>query len=119
MGEAANPGAKALVAQDATEEEERLQAVGAGASRGGQLDQRTRHRQGARQVPAPPHQNVCVQQFRQEITQRDGDEGNFILRLIVIDKLSEQNSINKQSRCFNNDSRIRSIRKGWVTVLMQ
>jgi hypothetical protein len=95
VGEAANPGAKTLVAQDASEEEERLQAAGAGAPRGGQPDQRTRHRQGARQVPAPPHQNVCVQQLRQEVIQRDRDKGNFFLGLIVVDKLSEQNNINK------------------------
>ncbi len=67
VGEAANPGTKALVAQNTPEEEKCLQAFGAGSSRGGQLDQSARHRQGARQVPAPPHQDVCVQQFRQEI----------------------------------------------------
>jgi hypothetical protein len=39
VGEAANPGTKALVAQNTPEEEKRLQAFGAGASRGGQLDQ--------------------------------------------------------------------------------
>jgi len=91
VGEAANPGAKTLVAQDASEEEERLQAAGAGAPRGGQPDQRTRHRQGARQVPAPPDQNVCVQQFRQEVVQCDRDKGNFFfLRLIVVDRLPDQ-----------------------------
>ena len=90
VGEAANPGAKTLVAQDASEEEERLQAAGAGAPRGGQPDQRTRHRQGARQVPAPPHQNVVrTKQYKQVI------------------------------EMFNKDSRIRDIRKGWVTVLRQ
>jgi len=90
VGEAANPGAKTLVAQDASEEEERLQAAGAGAPRSGQPDQRARHRQGARQVPAPPHQNVCVQQLRQEVVQRDRDKGNFNLRLIMVNGLLER-----------------------------
>jgi hypothetical protein len=76
VGETANPGTEALVAQNSAEEEKRLQETGTGASWGGQLDQRARHRQGARQMPAAPHQDVCVQQFRQEIVQRDGDEGN-------------------------------------------
>ena len=77
VGEAADSRAKTLVAQDTSEEEERVQAAGAGAPRGGQPDQRARHRQGTRQMPAPPHQNVCVQQLRQEVVQRDRDKGNF------------------------------------------
>ena len=90
VGEAANPGTKALVAQNTSEEEKRLQTFGAGSPRSGQLDQWARHRQGARQVPAPPHQDVRFQQLRQEVVQRDWDEGNLVLRLISIDKLSVQ-----------------------------
>jgi hypothetical protein len=39
VGEAANPGTKALVAQNTPEEEKRLQTFGAGTPRSGQLDQ--------------------------------------------------------------------------------
>jgi hypothetical protein len=39
VGEAANPGTKALVAQNTSEEEKRLQTFGAGSPRSGQLDQ--------------------------------------------------------------------------------
>ncbi len=78
MGEAAGTGAETLVAQNAAEKEERVQEISASALGSGQPDQRTRHREGARQVPATPHQDVRVEQLREKVVQRDRDEGIYL-----------------------------------------
>ena len=47
MGETADPRTETLVAQDATEAQERVQEAGVGAPRRREPDKRARHRQSA------------------------------------------------------------------------